>query len=56
MVKKNTPKNKDLKLFGTRMDIKLLKQLKMLGLKNDRAVYSLVEEAVTDLLRKYGQI
>jgi len=56
MGKKNAPKAQVVrKLFGTRMDVELVKKLKMLGAASDRAVYSLVEEGVVDLLKKYRQ-
>ncbi len=42
------------KVFGVRMDPKLAKKLKILAVKKDTQVYKLLEEAVTDYLKKHG--
>lgn len=45
----------DKKVFGVRMDEELAKELKILGIKRGKKAYELIEEAVRDLLRKYGK-
>lgn len=44
------------KVFGTRMDPELAKKLKILAVKKDTQVYKLLEEAVTDYLKKHKEI
>ena len=57
MGKKNDPADKAVrtKLVATRIDVDLYKQLKVLSIKSDRAIYELISEACTDLLLKYPQ-
>ena len=43
------------KVFGVRMDEELAKELKILGIRKGRRPYELIEEAVRDLLKKYGK-
>jgi hypothetical protein len=43
------------KVFGARMDEELAKELKILGIRKGKKAYELIEEAVRDLLRKYGK-
>jgi metal-responsive CopG/Arc/MetJ family transcriptional regulator len=45
----------DKKVFGVRMDEELAKELKILGIKKGKKAYELIEEAVRDLLKKYGK-
>ena len=40
------------KVFGVRMNSALVKKLKILAVKKDTQVYKLLEEAVTDYLKK----
>jgi len=40
------------KVFGVRMNPELAKKLKILAVKKDTQVYKLLEEAVTDYLKK----
>jgi predicted transcriptional regulator len=48
---------KELKLlrkpFGFRLDMEIVKKLKVLAVKNEKAVNVLLEEAIQDLLIKY---
>lgn len=44
------------KVFGVRMDPELAKKLKILAVKRDTQVYKLLEKAVTDYLRKNGEL
>lgn len=44
------------KVFGVRMDPELAKKLKILAVKKDTQVYKLLEEAITDLLKKHKEI
>jgi predicted transcriptional regulator len=41
------------KPFGFRLDAELVKQLKVLAAKQERAVNVILEEAIRDLLTKY---
>lgn len=43
------------KVFGVRMDPELAKKLKILAVKKDTQVYKLLEEAITDLLKKHKE-
>ncbi len=43
----------DKKVFSTRIDEKLIKELKHLAIDVDRSLGSLLEEAIKDLLEKY---
>jgi len=43
------------KMLGARVEVRLIKALKFLALEVDRPVYDLIEEAIRDLLRKYGR-
>lgn len=40
------------KMFATRIDKELLKELKILSVLTERPVNSLMEEAITDLIKK----
>ena len=44
------------KVFGVRMDPELAKKLKILAVKKDTQVYKLLEEAITDLLKKNKEL
>jgi predicted transcriptional regulator len=44
------------KVFGVRMDPELVKKLKILAVKKETQVYKLLEEAITDLLKKHREI
>ena len=41
------------KSFGFRLDVELIKELKLLAVKKDSAVNVILEEAIRDLLKKY---
>jgi predicted transcriptional regulator len=41
------------KMFATRIDNDLLKELKHLGVDTEAPMYQLLEEAIRDLLKKY---
>jgi len=41
------------KAYGLRLDQSLMKELKYLGVDQDRNMNDLVEEAIRDLLKKY---
>ena len=41
------------KMFTTRLDREAIKQLKILGAHQEKSINRLLEEAITDLLRKY---
>ena len=43
----------DRKAYGLRLDKTLMKELKYLGVDQDRNMNDLVEEAVRDLVKKY---
>ena len=43
------------KVFGVRLDPELAKKLKILAVKKDTQVYKLLEEAITDLLKKHKE-
>ncbi|MBA2848682.1 putative transcriptional regulator [Thermosulfuriphilus ammonigenes] len=43
------------KMFATRLDQDLLKELKHLAVEQNRRLNDLLEEAMRDLLRKYGK-
>jgi metal-responsive CopG/Arc/MetJ family transcriptional regulator len=45
----------DKRVFGVRIDEELAKELKILGIKKGKKAYELIEEAVRDLLKKYGK-
>ncbi|CAB5161528.1 hypothetical protein D3OALGA1CA_5085 [Olavius algarvensis associated proteobacterium Delta 3] len=44
----------DQKMFSTRIDPKLQKDVKILSVKMDKSISQLTEEAFKDLLKKYG--
>ena len=44
------------KVFGARMDPELAKKQKILAVKKDTQVYKLLEEAITDYLKKNKEI
>jgi len=44
------------KVFSVRMDPELAKKLKILAVKKDTQVYKLLEEAVTDYLKKHKEL
>lgn len=44
------------KVFGVRIDPELAKKLKILAVKKDTQVYRLLEEGITDLLKKYKEL
>lgn len=59
MGKKNMPSpgtSAPNKVFGVRMDPELAKKLKILAVKRDTQVYKLLEEAITDYLKKHKEI
>ncbi len=41
------------KTFSTRIDAELLKSLKHLAVDTDKSIGKLLEEAISDLIRKY---
>lgn len=43
------------KLFTTRLDKEIIKYIKILSAKQDKPVNYLLEEAIKDLLKKYGE-
>ena len=43
------------KQFATRIDSNLLKALKLLAVKQEKPINTLLEEAIQDLLKKYGE-
>jgi len=43
------------KMFATRIDKELLKELKILSVLMERPVNSLLEEAINDLIQKMGK-
>jgi len=43
----------DKKMFSTRIDSKLQKDIKLLSVKIEKSISQLTEEAFKDLLRKY---
>ncbi len=47
-------KKKNRKMFATPLDQDLLKALKHLAVEENRRLNDLLEEAMRDLLRKYG--
>jgi predicted transcriptional regulator len=59
MGKKSTPStgaSSPNKVFGVRMDPELAKKLKILAVKKDTQVYKLLDEAITDLLKKHKEL
>lgn len=44
------------KVFGVRMNPELAKKLKILAVKKDTQVYKLLEEAITDYLKKTKEL
>ena len=42
-------------MFSTRIDPKLQKNVKLLGVKIDKSISQLTEEAFKDLLKKYDK-
>ena len=44
------------KVFGVRMNPELVKKLKILAVKKETQVYKLLEEAITDFLKKNKEI
>jgi len=47
------PRVADRKAYGLRLEQALMKELKYLGVDQDRNMNDLVEEAVRDLVKKY---
>ena len=47
------PRKTDRKAYGLRLEQALMKELKYLGVDQDRNMNDLVEEAVRDLVKKY---
>jgi hypothetical protein len=45
----------DQKMFSTRIDAKLQKEIKLLSVMNDKSISQLTEEAFRDLLKKYAR-
>ncbi len=45
----------DQKMFSTRIDPKLPKNVKLLSVKIDKSISQLTEEAFKDLLKKYNK-
>jgi hypothetical protein len=45
----------DQKMFSTRIDAKLQKDIKLLGVKIEKSISQLTEEAFKDLLKKYDK-
>ena len=45
----------DQKMFSTRIDPKLQKDVKILSVKMDKSISQLTEEAFKDLLKKYAE-
>jgi hypothetical protein len=43
----------DQKMFSTRIDAKLQKEIKLLSVKIEKSISQLTEEAFKDLLKKY---
>jgi predicted HicB family RNase H-like nuclease len=43
------------KMFTTRLDRETIKELKILAAYQEKAVNQLLEEAIRDLLKKYGR-
>jgi hypothetical protein len=43
----------DKKMFATRLDPKLIKEIKLLSVHAERSIADLAEEALQDLLKKY---
>ena len=43
----------DQKMFSTRIDAKLQKEIKLLSVKVEKSISQLTEEAFKDLLKKY---
>ena len=43
----------DQKMFSTRIDVKLRKDIKLLSVKIEKSISQLTEEAFKDLLKKY---
>ncbi|AEH45367.1 hypothetical protein Thein_1506 [Thermodesulfatator indicus DSM 15286] len=46
---------KDRRPFSTKLDRKLLKEIRHLSVELERPLNDLLEEAMRDLLRKYGR-
>lgn len=44
------------KVFGVRMDQELAKKLKILAIKKNTQVYKLLEDAITDYLKKHKEL
>jgi len=44
------------KVFGVRCDREMAKKLKILAVKRETQVYRLIEEAISDLLKKYKEV
>ncbi len=47
------PRGADRKAYGLRLEQALMKELKYLGVDQDRNMNDLVEEAIRDLVKKY---
>jgi len=47
------PRRADRKAYGLRLEQALMKELKYLGVDQDRNMNDLVEEAIRDLVKKY---
>ena len=45
----------DKKMFSTRIDAKLQKDIKLLSVKNEKSISQLTEDAFKDLLKKYDK-
>jgi len=46
----------DKKMFGARIDLKLVKQVKHISVDTEKTVAMLMEEALVDLIKKYEKI
>jgi predicted transcriptional regulator len=59
MGRKNTPStgaSLPNKVFGVRLDPELVKKLKIMAVKKETQVYKLLEEAITDYLKKHKEL
>ena len=45
----------DRKMFATRIEPKLQKALKLLSVEKEKSISELAEEAIKDILKKYGK-
>lgn len=46
---------KEKKMFATRIDKDCLKNIKLLSVHSEKPINALLEEAIEDLLKKYGK-